>query len=207
MGRKLDKYTSLVKFLSGLVDLIKQAWPWFGAVVAFAMTTAGAFLTQWGYIPATLFGMAAFVLILLTLKLATGMLSRGDKIVGNDTERPTGNVYVTSHNQSGGITAQNVHVNPQMQRIMGDKLKDGLLRVVPRNKRVVVWSSMGNQESHVFATEIFRFLRRNGFEVFGDSAHQQIFLTPLHGIELREDGENFNINVGLPDGSEKPQGL
>jgi len=207
MGSKLDKYISLVKFLSGLVDLIKQAWPWFGAVVAFAMTTAGAFLTQWGYIPAILLGIAAFVLILMMLKLARGLLTQGDQIVSNDTEKPTGNVYVTSHNQSGGITAQSVHVNAQMQRKMGETLKKGLLANVPRNKRVVVWSSMGSQESHVFATEIFRFLRRNGFEVFGDSAHQQIFLTPLHGIELREDGENFNINVGLPDGSEKPQGL
>ncbi|MET4296777.1 hypothetical protein ABIB06_003717 [Bradyrhizobium sp. LB8.2] len=95
---------------------------------------------------------------------------------------------------------KNVHVNTHMQRVMSDNLKSGLLKAIPRNKLLVVWSSTGNQESHVLATEIFAFLRSNGFQVFGNSAHQQMFVTPLYRIRLREEGENFNVEVGLADG-------
>lgn len=119
--------------------------------------------------------------------------------MGNESTKPTGNVYVTSHNQSGGITAQNVHVNAASQRVMGDSLKSGLLNAVPRNKLVVVWGAMGSHESYVLASEIFAFLKRNDFRLFGNSAQQQMFVTPLHGIRLRdEEGENFMLRSGCP---------
>ncbi|KRQ03498.1 hypothetical protein [Bradyrhizobium manausense] len=202
MPSRIDSYTSVAKALSATLDLLKEVWPYIGGLVMAAVVAAWAYLTQWGYIPVLLFALVAFVLGLFGLKLLRGMPPKRDATVSDDSTKPTGNVYVTSHNQSGGITAQNVHVNTPVQRVMGDNLKSGLLKAVPRNKRVVVWSSMGSQEAHVLANEIFAFLRSSGFPVFGNSAHQQMFVTPLHGIRLREEGENFNVEVGLPDGSE-----
>lgn len=203
MPSRIDTYTSVAKALSATLDIIKQVWPYIGGAVLAAVVGAWAYLTQWGYIPVVLFSLVAFVLGLFGLRLLRGMPPKEGQIVSDDSAKPTGNVYVTSHNQSGGITAQNVHVNARMQRVMSDNLKSDLLNAVPRNKRVVVWSSMGSQEAHMLATEIFAFLRSGGFQVFGNSAHQQMFVTPLHGIRLREEGENFNVEVGLPDGSER----
>jgi hypothetical protein len=39
---------------------------------------------------------------------------------------------VTSHNQSGGITARTVNINPNFQRALGDSIREKLLKNVPR---------------------------------------------------------------------------
>lgn len=202
MPSKIDSYTSVAKALSATVDLLKDVWPYIGGLVIAAVVAGWAYLTQWGYIPVLLFALVAFVLGLFGLKLLRGMPPKRDATLSDDSTKPSGNVYVTSHNQSGGITAQNVHVNTPTQRVMGESLKAGLLNAVPKNKLVVVWGTMGNHESYVLASEIYAFLKKNGFQLFGDSAQQQMFITPLHGIRVREEEQSFNVEVGLPDGSE-----
>lgn len=201
MNNKVNNFTSWTKLLSQLFGLAKEAW-------AFVTTVAGvagvwAYLQQWGYVAIAVAVLAAFLLGLFIAKLFNA-ISHGNEATMSDGSKKSeaGNVSITSYNQSGGITAQHVHVNPKMQRVMGAGLKSGLLAKVPRNKRIVVWSSMGIEESYILANEIFSFLKNNGFTVFGESAFQQMFTTPLRGIRVYEEGENFNIEVGLPDGSE-----
>lgn len=201
MGKKLDSYASIARAFSAILDVLKQLSPYVGSVIVAAL----AYLTQWGYIPIVLFALAALVLLIFARRLLRASPSEGDGSMSDASKGPAGNVYVTSHNQSGGITAQNVHINPKSQRVMGDVMKQELLREIPRNKRVVVWSSNGSQESHVLATEIFLFLKVNGFQVFGDGAYQQVWPIPLHGVQLREEGDNYNVEVGIPDGTELPK--
>lgn len=200
MGSKIETYTSVAKALSATIDLLKQIWPYVGGLVIAAAVAAWAYLTQWGYIPVLIFALVTFVFGLFGFKLLRGISPKSERAMSDDSAKPAGNVYVTSHNQSGGITAQNVHVNTPTQRVMGDILKAGLLNAVPKNKLVIVWGTMGNHESYVLASEIFGFLKENNFQLYGNCAQQQMFITPLRGIRVYEKDEKFNVEVGLRDG-------
>lgn len=112
------------------------------------------------------------------------------------------NQHVTSDNQRGGITAHTVNVG-KARRVMGEGMKKSILRQCPRDKPISVWSVAGDEETHLLALEIFKFLRSNGFLLFGDGPNGNIFLRPPKGVRL-VPGEQFNeLYVGLPDGSEQ----
>src|SRR5947209_325888 len=111
------------------------------------------------------------------------------------------NQNVTSTYQTGGITAHTVNFgNPR--RVMGPKLKKQILDEMPRDKQIVIWSVDGNEETHAFATEIFKFMREKGYDLFGEAPFANIFLTPPKGIVLREEGGRRELDVGFPDGTE-----
>jgi hypothetical protein len=112
---------------------------------------------------------------------------------------------VTSHNQSGGITARTVNINPKYQRVLGDPIRQKLLDNVPRSKLAVVWVSHGDQESFRYGNEIFQFLRGNGFKLFGDSPQQNIFLQPLYGVTVSPKEDQTEIFIGMLSDSEKPE--
>src|SRR6266568_1071263 len=82
---------------------------------------------------------------------------------------------VTSHNQSGGITAHTVNVARHIRRTMSDALKAGLLRDLQRDRPVQVMGMNGNTESMTFADEIHRFLQANGFQMMNDAATWHMF--------------------------------
>jgi hypothetical protein len=116
-----------------------------------------------------------------------------------------GNVYITSNNQSGGVTAQNVNINARAQRVMGDNLKIGLLGQIPKDKPIVVWSLMGNEEALRYATEIFNFMKISGYNLIGNAPFSQIWTAPLYGVEVKFDPDKTHISVGFFDGTEQPR--
>jgi hypothetical protein len=90
------------------------------------------------------------------------------------TNHKTTNIYnqnVSSTNQTGGITAHTVNV-VKPRRVMGDEMKKTILAQCPRDKMIVVWSVAGDEESHFFAQEIFRFMQASGFKLFGDGPNE-----------------------------------
>lgn len=117
------------------------------------------------------------------------------------------NVYnqnVSSINQQGGITAHTVNV-PSVQRGMSEALKSGILAQFPRDKQIVVWSVAGNEETHIFAQQIFQFMKVNGFDMFGDGPTGNIFLgPPPRGVCFKYGNPCNEVIVGYPDGTETP---
>ena len=93
-------------------------------------------------------------------------------------KRPIVDQAVTSHNQSGGITAHTVNLDRRIKRTMTDDLKSGLLRDMPRDKPVQVMGMNGNTESMAFADEIHQLLRTHGFRMANDAATWHMFFDP-----------------------------
>jgi len=114
------------------------------------------------------------------------------------------NVYnqnVSSINQSGGITAHTVNIG-KPRRVMGQRMKRGILEQCPRDKKIVVWSVAGDEETHYLAQEVFEFMRTNGFSMFGEGPQGNVYLQPSRGVRLVLGDQLNELHVGHPDGSE-----
>jgi hypothetical protein len=122
----------------------------------------------------------------------------------NDKKDHPYNVNVTSNYQSGGITAHTVIVNAKPQRQLGPEARTHILETVPTTKEVVVWTTMGHEESLKLATEIFNFMKEAGYRLFGGAPMPQMFIPQLFGLRIRQEKERTEIDVGLMDGSETP---
>jgi hypothetical protein len=73
---------------------------------------------------------------------------------------------VTSHNQSGGITAHTVNVGPQRLKFE-TAIAEELVRKLPQGKPVRL-RSVGSNTDHAIASEYQEFLTRRGFDVTRD---------------------------------------
>jgi hypothetical protein len=124
--------------------------------------------------------------------------------VKKDAEKTVIDQSVTSHNQSGGITARTVNINPNFQRALSDSIREKLEKNVPREKLVVVWATHGDQESFRYANEIFQFLKTSGFNLFGDAPQGNIFTQPLYGVTVTPQDDKTEIYIGMLSESEKP---
>lgn len=103
-----------------------------------------------------------------------------------------GRINITSHNQSGGITAYSVNVhNSSPQRKLDNNFAEELLKALNYDKNIKVRISavMGNQEAYTFGEEIRNFFVSKGWEI--DSVGQAIF-------HIIPKGQIFNKNA---DGS------
>ena len=94
---------------------------------------------------------------------------------------------VTSHNQSGGVTAHTVNIDTKTPRSLGAELKASLLRDLPNDRPVQVWGMNGNSESMNFATEIYDALKASGYTMVSDSvAWHMFFNPPVFNIKISE---------------------
>jgi hypothetical protein len=118
-------------------------------------------------------------------------------------EKPEGDINITSHNQSGGITAHTVNVNPRFQHALGNAIREKLLHNVPSQKLAVVWATHGDEESYRYAAEIFDFLKSKGFNLFGSAPVNNIFTSPLYGVTVTPHDDKTEIYVGILSESEK----
>jgi hypothetical protein len=111
-------------------------------------------------------------------------------------------INITSNNQSGGITAHTVNVNSKYQRQLGDAHRKQFLLSVPRDKEVVIWATMGNEEAHNLASQIFEFLKESQYRLFGEGPLPQIFIQQFYGVRVVV-ADRTSIEVGLMSESEK----
>jgi hypothetical protein len=108
-------------------------------------------------------------------------------------------VNVTSINQAGGITANNV-VFAAPQRSLSDPnalpLRKQMLEVLAKNKPIAVTAVLGDIESYRFAAEIHSFLKSNGFKMQEDGISQGVFMPPPRGVSVNKDSDPIQIVVG-----------
>jgi hypothetical protein len=105
------------------------------------------------------------------------------------------NIFVTSHNQMGGITAHTVNLGPtarQMNDILGAQIKQG----VPVTAKVTVISVLGDGEAFGFANQILTWMKSNGYSNV-NGVDQAVYSGPVMGqnIDKKNDSE-FNIIIG-----------
>lgn len=107
------------------------------------------------------------------------------------------NINVTSYNQQGGITANQVLIGKQERHLTGE-LKQNLLDRLPNNKKVKirVVSVLGDQEAFNLAQEIKTYLDNQNYQTQG--VDQAIFDRPMVGQFIKEDLDNniFEIQIG-----------
>lgn len=103
------------------------------------------------------------------------------------------NVFVTSHNQSGGITAHTVNVGSQARHLNPD-IASQLTQLVAKGKPVNVVAVMGDQEAFQFASEIKACLESQGYSVSG--VDQVIYSEPVVGQFVDPKGDGYEIRIG-----------
>jgi hypothetical protein len=111
---------------------------------------------------------------------------------------PIINQNVTSHNQSGGITAHTVNVGPAPRNINAPEsasLKAQMLRDLPRDKEITVMALMGDVEAAEFALQIHAFLKENGFKLKEDGISQGVFTRPPRGLSFNSDDNTFVVGA------------
>jgi hypothetical protein len=120
--------------------------------------------------------------------------------MGNGDDRRTIiDQSVTSHNQSGGITAHTVNVDGRIRRSMSGEFKAGLLRDLSRDRPVHVMGLNANTESMAFANWIHGFLQANGFQMLNDTATCHMFFEPpIFNVKISpgNGGKEWWIVVG-----------
>jgi hypothetical protein len=114
-----------------------------------------------------------------------------------DSVKPQPIVNITSTNQSGGITAQNVNigVKPQ-QRALNFALKKQLFEfLTDKNEIIDISSVAGDSEAYKFSLETVDFLKRNGYSNV-NGVNQAFFSPPIIGQSIQRRNNQVYISIG-----------
>lgn len=104
-------------------------------------------------------------------------------------------INVTSHNQSGGITANQVNIGA-VPRKLDINVQNQLLGALQnKSEAIEITSIMGDSESFDFATQISDFLKANGYTKV-DGVNQSVFTKPVIGQYLDRDSNGVRILIG-----------
>ena len=103
------------------------------------------------------------------------------------------NVFVTSYNQSGGITAHTVNVGAQPRHFNAETAAQ-LTQMIQKGKPVNVVAVMGDQEAFQFAAEIKAYLESQGYAVSG--VDQAVYLGPVVGQFIYPKDGSYEIRFG-----------
>lgn len=107
------------------------------------------------------------------------------------------NQNVTSHNQSGGITAHTVNQFAPPDRKLTDRDKREIAEMIPAGAKVRVSVSMGDAEAFSLGKEIEAHLVASGYDVTPDEFSQAVWNQPMRGkmIDKRPDG-SYDVIIG-----------
>jgi len=111
--------------------------------------------------------------------------------VSNESEKP---IHVESHNQSGGITAYQVNIQPtdrQLSNATAKKIADYLKGI--GSPTVQVNAIMGDGEAFRFAEQIKSFVGSEGFNVEG--VNQALYTAPMKGITIDDSKKPYRITI------------
>ncbi|MEK7344930.1 MAG: hypothetical protein AAB176_04490 [Pseudomonadota bacterium] len=105
------------------------------------------------------------------------------------------NIFITSHNQMGGITAHTVNFGPAA-RSMNSQLGDQLKQVVPFAAKVKVVAVLGDGEAFGFANQILAWMKTNGYSNV-DGVDQAVYSSPVIGQNVNKLSEKeYEIIIG-----------
>lgn len=105
------------------------------------------------------------------------------------------NIFITSHNQSGGVTAHTVNFGPTA-RTMNAQLGGQLKQHIPATAKVTITAVLGDGEAFSFANQVMTWLRENGY-INVDGVNQAVYSQPVMGQNLNKinDGQ-FELIIG-----------
>ena len=126
----------------------------------------------------------------------------------NDDDNDSGNIFVTSHNQQGGITANQVNIGrppPRDLRRASQAELDDILKVMEphRDKNIGVTVSVNDAETQNFANQLRVFLGDNGFRV-GPGIAIGIFSAPQPPLSIDSRRENEATVIVGPNNPNYP---
>lgn len=104
-------------------------------------------------------------------------------------------VNVTSNNQSGGITANQVNIGSIPRNLDVNTERQLLSFLNSKNERIDINSVMGDAESFQFANQINDFLKSQGFTKV-DGVSQSVFTKPVVGQFMNRDSSGVKILIG-----------
>ena len=111
------------------------------------------------------------------------------------SSQPLGSVNITSHNQSGGITAHTVNVGLPPRRIDAAFVAQ-LRQYIPGPAEVDVTAVMGDGEAFDFASQIFEHLKSRP-EITVTGVDQTIVTPPVKGTAVQQQPNGkFVVHVG-----------
>ncbi|MEI6886548.1 MAG: hypothetical protein WCO02_18810 [Bacteroidota bacterium] len=106
------------------------------------------------------------------------------------------NIYITSHNQSGGVTAQTVNFGP-LARQMNQQLGDQLRQNIPTSAAIKVIAVLGDGEAFGFANQVLQWLKSNGFSK-AEGVDQALYTQPVIGQRIDKNAvDEFKVIIGI----------
>lgn len=105
------------------------------------------------------------------------------------------NIFVTSNNQMGGITAHTVNLGPTARQ-MNDGLGEQIKQNVPVAAKVTVVAVLGDGEAFGFANQVLAWMKSNGYTNV-NGIDQAVYSRPIRGqsINKKNDSE-FELIIG-----------
>ena len=105
------------------------------------------------------------------------------------------NIFITSHNQMGGITAHSVNFGPTA-RSMNENLGNQLKQQIPASASVRVVSVLGDGEAFGFANQVLTWMKGNGYSNV-EGVDQAVYTQSVvaQNINKKSDDE-FEIIIG-----------
>ena len=117
--------------------------------------------------------------------------------MADDDRRDRPNVNITSHNQTGGITAHTVNVG-RPQRAIDDDCRNNLLNGIPGDRPVAIRALLGDTEAITFAEQIRALLIANGYRMKDNATgiSQCVFVPTPHGTIVTTHDDHTDVVVG-----------
>ena len=111
------------------------------------------------------------------------------------SDKDKGNIFVTSHNQMGGVTAHTVNFGPTA-RSMNDQLGTQLQQNIPATAKVTVTAVHGDGEAFGFANQVLSWLKSNGYNNV-DGVDQAVYTQPVMGQNLnKKSDDEYELVIG-----------
>lgn len=105
------------------------------------------------------------------------------------------NIFITSNNQMGGITAHTVNFGP-VARSMNPQLGAQLKQAVPASAKVKVVAVLGDSEAFGFANQILAWMKTSGYSDV-EGVDQAVYSVPVIGQNLNKVSEHeYEIIIG-----------
>ncbi len=133
-----------------------------------------------------------YVLIPLIVAIIAGLIIWS--VTMEKGKKDEQNVYVTSYDQKGGITANQVNIGNQ-PRTLTPELKTQLdqLLQVNKNKEIRITAVLGDGEAFQFANQIKAYLESKGWKVSG--VDQAVYSNPVMGQTINPEATEIIIGT------------
>lgn len=105
------------------------------------------------------------------------------------------NIFITSHNQSGGVTAHTVNFGPTA-RTMNAQMGEQLKQHIPTTAKVTITAVLGDGEAFGFANQVMTWLQGNGYANV-NGVNQAVYQKPVIGNNVNKiNDDQFEIIIG-----------